>query len=47
MGSKVRNHDTADEWRRTQRAEAVTEAERDETRESGGGSQSSSESDAG
>jgi hypothetical protein len=47
MGSKVRNHDTADEWRRTQRAEAITEIDQDETRESGGGSQSSSERDAG
>lgn len=47
MGSKVRNHDAAGEWRRVSHAETDAEVEQDLTRESGGGSQSSAESDSG
>ncbi len=44
MGSKVRNHDGAGEWRRVEHAGTDTEVERDPTRESGSGSQAGDES---
>jgi hypothetical protein len=47
MGSKVRTHDEAQAWRRVERAEADAQVEQDPTRESGGGSQSSSDSGSG
>lgn len=46
MGSKVRNHDSVEEWRRRQRAEVAAEVEQDPTRESGGGSESASEGES-